>query len=90
MTEFPKEAGISRYGQPAEIAELLAFIGGSQVDDGCIGSNGRRRNKGHLTAAAARTNYYWGIALPVSKTARPGAPRSMIKHSRMQAWATRL
>jgi 3-oxoacyl-[acyl-carrier protein] reductase len=26
MKEFPKEAGISRYGQPEEIAELLAFM----------------------------------------------------------------
>lgn len=26
MKEFPKEAGISRYGQPEEIADLLAFM----------------------------------------------------------------
>jgi len=26
MKEFPKEAGISRYGEPEEIAELLAFM----------------------------------------------------------------
>jgi 3-oxoacyl-[acyl-carrier protein] reductase len=26
MKEFPKEVGISRYGQPEEIAELLAFM----------------------------------------------------------------
>lgn len=26
MKEFPKEAGISRYGQPEEIAESLAFM----------------------------------------------------------------
>lgn len=26
MREFPKEVGISRYGQPEEIAELLAFM----------------------------------------------------------------
>ncbi len=26
MKEFPKEAGISRYGQPEEIAELFAFM----------------------------------------------------------------
>lgn len=26
MEEFPKEVGISRYGQPEEIAELLAFM----------------------------------------------------------------
>jgi 3-oxoacyl-[acyl-carrier protein] reductase len=24
--KFPEEAGISRYGQPEEIAELLAFL----------------------------------------------------------------
>jgi NAD(P)-dependent dehydrogenase (short-subunit alcohol dehydrogenase family) len=26
MTRFPKEAGISRYGEPEEIAELMAFL----------------------------------------------------------------
>ena len=26
MKEFPKQVGISRYGQPEEIADLLAFM----------------------------------------------------------------
>jgi len=26
MNEFPKQVGICRYGQPEEIADLLAFV----------------------------------------------------------------
>ena len=46
MKKFPEEAGISRYGQPEEIAELLGLHGfaGCEVDDGYIGPHGRWRD----------------------------------------------
>ena len=44
MKKFPEEAGISRYGEPEEIAELLAFMVSplAKLDDGRIFANGRR------------------------------------------------
>jgi 3-oxoacyl-[acyl-carrier protein] reductase len=44
--KFPEQAGISRYGQPEEIAELLGFmdLSGCQVDDRNITSCGWRRD----------------------------------------------
>ncbi len=46
-TKFPREAGIAHYGEPEEIAELMAFFGiaGRPLDDGLDAAGGWRRGQ---------------------------------------------
>ena len=50
IKKFPEEAGISRFGKPEEIADLLGYLVSprGKVDDRRFGSYGRRRNQGNL------------------------------------------
>src|SRR5277367_5049441 len=52
MKEFPQKVGISRYGQPEEIADLLGLdgIARSEMDDGYCCAYGRRRDQRYLEA----------------------------------------
>jgi 3-oxoacyl-[acyl-carrier protein] reductase len=56
-TNFPKEAGIARYGEPEEIAELMAFLvstGARWMTGSTLRMDGRRSEIDLTGAAAAR------------------------------------
>ena len=56
---FPKEAGIARYGEPEEIAELMAFLvsPAARWMHRLDFAHGRRRGEVHLTSPLGRTPF---------------------------------